>query len=678
VIPECNDNTNDPCPTHTNECKIYNCINDGLSNADCIAQNKPNNTSCDSGNGTCQSGTCVPNAEPQTVPDISNLNISVSPSPWIDNNINDNNGPQLTVNLEGVENATTCSFCGQSVNCNGQNSYIKLDAKKDVAVCKFTASNSAGESEAQRKFDFNCHPNGITAQGTYAGNDNDTSSCSNDVCYTGSTLSCEATCTGTPPTGTTGIVKGSTSPSTSTIWSYTTSTNPEACQWTCLSGFTKSGNTCVAQTQATCTGTLPSGGGVNRSSAIPSTSSPWTYTSSSNPGACQWTCLNGYSYNGSTGCTLNNNTNPTTYYWYTGSWGICSSSCNQSRTVYCRSSAGSQVPDGYCSGSKPLASQSCSGGNCNPEPTCTPEDIWKCYNDNLYYYDSCGNRGSLKDNCSNGCSQTATGYGICQSAPTCTNECSSGQKRCSGILPQVCTLSNGCYKWTASDNNTVCGSDKLCLNGECTQKNTEPDYTYYWDAQMWETCQPDCMEHRYVLCKRVHPNGSETTVQDSYCNASAKPRDTQPCSCRSDQTCQNGACVNKCTPNTFDPPPSSICDGYWYNTTDNCDDTYGIEGTKTCPSGQYCAGDIAGDPCLCNNTGQPPVNGTCATPVAGECGDFEHYCTGDGRDAHRGSRCAVGTYETIPNSFYHWYCVGENGGEKKFCSTWDYQNCDPK
>jgi hypothetical protein len=65
-----------------------------------------------------------------------------------------------------------------------------------------------------------------------------------------------------------------------------------------------------------------------------------------------------------------------TYSWITGSWGKCSKSCGsgtQSRSVYCKANPGSKVSDGYCKTSKPKSSQSCNTQSCEP-------DCSHCYN----------------------------------------------------------------------------------------------------------------------------------------------------------------------------------------------------------------------------------------------------------------------------------------------------------
>ena len=55
------------------------------------------------------------------------------------------------------------------------------------------------------------------------------------------------------------------------------------------------------------------------------------------------------------------------YSWYTGNWSNCSAECGggtQTRTVYCKRNDNVQVDDNFCSGTKPISSQSCNTQSC--------------------------------------------------------------------------------------------------------------------------------------------------------------------------------------------------------------------------------------------------------------------------------------------------------------------------
>ena len=57
------------------------------------------------------------------------------------------------------------------------------------------------------------------------------------------------------------------------------------------------------------------------------------------------------------------------YSWYAGNWSDCSAECGggtQTRTVYCKRNDNVQVDDAFCSGTKPISSQSCNTQSCDP------------------------------------------------------------------------------------------------------------------------------------------------------------------------------------------------------------------------------------------------------------------------------------------------------------------------
>jgi hypothetical protein len=59
--------------------------------------------------------------------------------------------------------------------------------------------------------------------------------------------------------------------------------------------------------------------------------------------------------------------NTTACSWYTGAYGTCSVRCGggtSARAVYCRDSAGAQVPDAWCTLAKPQSSMSCNAQAC--------------------------------------------------------------------------------------------------------------------------------------------------------------------------------------------------------------------------------------------------------------------------------------------------------------------------
>ncbi|HIH09557.1 MAG TPA: hypothetical protein HA254_02695, partial [Candidatus Diapherotrites archaeon] len=95
----------------------------------------------------------------------------------------------------------------------------------------------------------------------------------------------------------------------------------------------------------------------------------------------------------------------------------------------------------------------CSDGACNIEDACTSRSSTACYSGDVYWYDSCGGREAKKDECgSNECAQ-----GACQSAPACTPKSSV-----------TCYL--GASWWVDSCGNLgsmVKNCSGNCENGEC-------------------------------------------------------------------------------------------------------------------------------------------------------------------------------------------------------------------
>ena len=152
----------------------------------------------------------------------------------------------------------------------------------------------------------------------------------------------------------------------------------------------------------------------------------------------------------------------------------------------------------------------CSGGQktCdgNGYKTCVtdPDKENKCY------------KWSAVTSCSSG--QYCSG-GSCAS---CSNDCSSGQKRCSGSGYQACTTdSNGCWKWGSTQG---CGSGYTCTgSGSCTR-----------------TCSNQCSSGE----KRCNGNGYQTcTTNSNGCRIWSSTT-----SCGSDEKCSSSDCVKKCLP----------------------------------------------------------------------------------------------------------------------------------
>ncbi len=100
-------------------------------------------------------------------------------------------------------------------------------------------------------------------------------------------------------------------------WTYTSNSSPKSCQWTCKSWFEREGNTCVKKE---CSWTIPSGEGIWTGTKI--WTSSWYYTSGT-PGTCQWTCMSWYTKSGNSCVKVNETCNSTEFY------GTDTSECNK-------------------------------------------------------------------------------------------------------------------------------------------------------------------------------------------------------------------------------------------------------------------------------------------------------------------------------------------------------------
>ncbi|MBI2579956.1 MAG: Ig-like domain-containing protein, partial [Candidatus Aenigmarchaeota archaeon] len=111
-------------------------------------------------------------------------------------------------------------------------------------------------------------------------------------------------CTGTAPSDAEGVVK-STVPGTGT-WNYRGTGTLGVCEWTCASGFTKSGESCTSGGASACGGTSPAGspgtiiiGHSNYAAGY--TPASWTYAEDASlTTPCKWKCDAGYGQSGST------------------------------------------------------------------------------------------------------------------------------------------------------------------------------------------------------------------------------------------------------------------------------------------------------------------------------------------------------------------------------------------
>jgi len=125
---------------------------------------------------------------------------------------------------------------------------------------------------------------------------------------------------------------------------------------------------------------------------------------------------------------------------------------------------------------------------------------------------------------------------------TCTNECTSGQKMCSGNGYKTCTMQGSCLKWSAVTN---CATGYTCSNGQCVSiampntascTDTDGGRNYYVKGSI-TTSYGTGWDYCFVS---LSSGGSNTTGQwlaEFYCTEAGSNRDLIECQC------QNGACV---------------------------------------------------------------------------------------------------------------------------------------
>lgn len=97
---------------------------------------------------------------------------------------------------------------------------------------------------------------------------------------------------------------------------------------------------------------------------------------------------------------------------------------------------------------------------------CEEEEYQACYGNNLYWYDSCGERGDRAQVCQYGCVNNQ-----CKAAPT---DCTSGQTKCEGTISYTCS-SSGSWQSQGVQLNK-CGVN--CIDNNDCQTNYVCDATY--------------------------------------------------------------------------------------------------------------------------------------------------------------------------------------------------------
>ena len=225
-----------------------------------------------------------------------------------------------------------------------------------------------------------------------------------------------------------------------------------------------------------------------------------------------------------------------TYSWQAGSWGAssstCSSSATQTRSVYCRRSNGSNVADSNCSGTKPASSRTVADySSCSYS---WQTGSWSAYSSTCStsatrtrsVYCRRSNGSTVPDsNCSGtrpASSQTTAVYSGC-SYSWQTGSWGAYSSTCSSSATQTRSV----YCRRNGVNQTV--SDGNCSGTKPASSRTVADYSscsYSWQTGSWSayssTCSTSATRTRSVYCRRS--NGS--TVPDSNCSGT-RPASSQ-------------------------------------------------------------------------------------------------------------------------------------------------------
>ncbi len=211
-------------------------------------------------------------------------------------------------------------------------------------------------------------------------------------------------------------------------------------------------------------------------------------------------------------------TPPVTYSWQPGTWGTCSASGIQTRSLACLASTGSVVASSFCSAvTPPATSQSCTppvtyGWRTGDWSTCSAAGSQSrsvtCVDSN----------GATVANSFCGSGQPATTQSC---TPPVTYSWQIGSwSACSAAGTQTRTVT--CLASTgATVANSSCGGVQPASTQSCT-----PPVTYSWQTGAWGTCSGTGTQTRTVTC--VASTGG--TVASTNCDAGAKPATSQTCS----------------------------------------------------------------------------------------------------------------------------------------------------
>ena len=266
--------------------------------------------------------------------------------------------------------------------------------------------------------------------------------------------------------------------------------------------------------------------------------------------------------------------------------------------------------------------QTCSSGSCVTK--CTPNATKQCSGNSVYWYDSCGQIGSLYQTCTS--SQTCTNA-------TCINNCTpNASKQCVG---------NAVYNFdscgTQGSLYQQCTSSQTCSNASCTTTCTpHASQQCVGNAIYWfDSCgtQQDLVQ-QCTSNQTCQNSGNNYVSNGSYGNYNRHNHNNNP------------QCVNSCTQNA-----SKQCVGNAVYNFDSC----GTQGSlyQQCTSTQSCSNAQCVNSCTQNASKQCVGNAVYNFDSCGTQGSLYQQCTST-------QSCSNGACVNSCSNHDHLACVGTN------------------
>lgn len=278
----------------------------------------------------------------------------------------------------------------------------------------------------------------------------------------------------------------------------------------------------------------------------------------------------------------------------------------------------------------------------------------------------------------------------------CDNQCSSGQKRCSGSGYQTCeTNSAGCRVWSSTyscSDGVPCTSDSCSGSGTC-QSTTNNSACEDGNPCTINTCTMSGCSQSYASSSTACSDGDACT-QGDYCSGGSC-RAGAPMVCNDANPCTNDVCVGgQCVPQ---PTSGASCsDGDACTLSDVCSNGACVGTPKDCADGNVCTADVCvggscqhnaaagpcddGDECT---TGDQCANKFCVGGAPLACDDY-NTCTSDGCNAASGcshtaisGACSDGSQCTENDQCVAGQCVGgaaPNCNDDNSCTD---DSCNP-